>query len=161
MGTWIDCCRTIVFCLFWIMFWYESMSIGGWWWRITRWCCYMTICCSSSWTWIWTCMIDIRWYLTKISLRFRWTISKKTKRIFLCKIEVFVLFSYVVSDWCECSGVTSNERRSMGEVCRPIRSLRIIIGVGRISFSASDWGNIFDNRDRRLFGDSRKAKKSR
>jgi hypothetical protein len=66
---------------------------------------------------------------------------------------------YLVSDWFECNGVTSYDRRSIGDVCKPPRSFLIAIGVGIISLSWSDPVAIFVNLDRRLTGDSRKAKK--
>lgn len=47
----------------------------------------------------------------------------------------------------------------MGVVCNVVRSFLVVIGVDRISFSCSAPAIIFDNRDRRLTGDSRKARK--
>jgi len=49
------------------------------------------------------------------------------------------------------------ERLCIGDVCKPPRSFLITIGVGSISLSLSDPEIIFDNLDRRLTGDSRKA----
>jgi hypothetical protein len=47
----------------------------------------------------------------------------------------------------------------MGIVFKPVRSFLIVIGVDMISFSCSDPVTIFDNLDRRLIGDSRRATK--
>jgi hypothetical protein len=47
----------------------------------------------------------------------------------------------------------------MGIVFKPVRSFLMIIGVDIISFSCSDPVTIFDNLDRRLIGDSRRATK--
>ena len=46
----------------------------------------------------------------------------------------------------------------MGDVCRPSRVFLDVKGVGRTSLSFSLFAVIFDNLDRRLIGDSRKAK---
>lgn len=57
--------------------------------------------------------------------------------------------------------MTSNERRAIGDVCIPVRSSLIIIGVDITYFSGSDPESIFDNLDLRLTGDSRKAKNNK
>lgn len=75
--------------------------------------------------------------------------------------SIFASLFYLVSDRCEFNGLRLNACLSVGDVCNVIRSFLVFIGVERTSFSCSVPAIIFDSLDRRLTGDSRKAKTKR